>query len=192
MKINKDTIVLGLIEFNSIAVGFHALDEMVKTAPIKIIDARTICLGKYLIVFSGDLASVEYSFKKGREIGNDNIVDSLLLSVIHPEVIGAIGNVKQTENWGAIGIIETLNVTSSIKAADIAAKEGDVNIIEIRLANGFGGKSYVKMIGDLENIQAAMNSAERELEKENLLFAKTIIPQPENEIKSYYFQKPTQ
>lgn len=192
MIIDKDINVLGVLEFSSIAVGFHALDEMIKTAPINIIDARTICLGKYLIVFSGDLASVEYSFTKGVEIGNDFIVDSLMLSMVHPEVITAIGNVKQSENWGTIGILETLNVTSSIEAADIAAKEGGVTIVEIRLANGFGGKSYVKMIGDLENIQAAMNSAEDKLEQAHLLFAKTIIPQPQEEIKPFFLQKPVQ
>ncbi|MCF6366929.1 MAG: BMC domain-containing protein [Bacteroidales bacterium] len=190
MKVDKDTIVLGVLEFSSIAVGFHALDEMVKIAPVNIVDARTICFGKYLIVFSGDLASVEYSFKKGIETGKDYIVDSLLLPVIHQEVIGAIGNVKQSDNWGAIGIIETLNVTSSIRAADIAAKEGNVSIVEIRLANGFGGKSYVKMIGNLEDIQAAVASAKHELKKENSIFADTIIPQPEKEIKPFYFQKP--
>ena len=192
MIIDKDIIVLGVLEFNSIAVGFHALDEMVKTAPIIIVDARTISQGKYLIIFSGDLASVEYSFQKGTEIGSNFIVDSLILSMVHPEVIGAIGNVKQTEEWGTIGIIETLNVTSGIKAADIAAKEGGVNIVEIRLANGYGGKSYVKMIGDLENIQAAMNSATQKLELEKLLFSKTIIPQPQEEVKHFFLRKPGQ
>lgn len=188
MKIDKDTIVLGVIEFSSIAIGFNALDQMVKIAPIKIIDARTICLGKYLIVFSGDLASVEYSFKKGFETGGDFIVDKLMLPMMHPELIEAIGNIKQTEEWGTIGIIETLTVTSSIEAADIAAKESGVNIIEIRLANGFGGKSYVKMIGELENIQAAMNAATEKIEQKRLLFAQTIIPQPEKEIKSFFLK----
>ena len=188
MKIEKDTVVLGVIEFSSIAIGFSTLDEMVKIAPIKIIDARTICLGKYLIVFSGDLASVEYSYQKAEEIGHEYIVDKLMLPYIHPELIEAIGNIKQTDKWGSIGIIETKTVTSSIEAADIAAKEGGVTIVEIRLANGFGGKSYVKMIGDLENTQAAMNAATAKLEDKNLLFAKTIIPQPEKEIKSFFMK----
>ena len=188
MIIDKDTVVLGVIEFSSIAVGFNALDEMVKVAPIKIIDARTICFGKYLIVFSGDLASVEYSFKKGSEAGSDFIVDSLMLPMVHPELIEAIGNIKQTFDWGTIGIIETLTVTSSIEAADLAAKEGGVKIIEIRLANGFGGKSYVKMIGELENVQASMEAGLSKVKSKNLLFAETIIPRPQKEIKSFFIK----
>lgn len=188
MIIDKNTIVLGVIEFSSIAIGFNALDEMVKIAPIQIIDARTICQGKYLIVFSGDLASVEYSFQKGYETGDNFIVDSLMLPMIHPEVIEAIGNIKQTDDWGTIGIIETLTVTSSIEAADIAAKESDVKIIEIRLANGYGGKSYVKMIGKLEDVQASMDVAASKVISKNLLCAKTIIPQPHKEIKSFFMK----
>jgi microcompartment protein CcmL/EutN len=147
MKTDNEITVLGVLEFDSIAIGYKALDEMVKTAPVKIIDAKTICLGKFLIVFSGDVASVEYSFNKGVETGEKHLLDSLFLPMVHREVLGAFGKIKDTENWGAIGIIETKTVTSAIEAADIAAKTGGVNIIEIRLANGYGGKSYIKMIG---------------------------------------------
>ncbi len=48
--------------------------------------------------------------------------------------------------------------SSSVEAADIAAKKGGVSIVEIRLAIGFGGKSYVKMIGSLDEVEAAMES----------------------------------
>ncbi len=188
MNIDKDTIVLAILEFDSIAVGFNALDDMVKTAPVKIIDARTICFGKYLIVFSGDVASTEYSFYKGKETGGNHLVDSLFLPLVHSEIIDAVGNIKQTEKWGTIGIIETKTVTSAVEAADIAAKEGGIEIVEIRLANGFGGKSYVKMIGDLENVQAAMDAGTAKITLKNLLFAKTVIPQPEKEIKTYFLK----
>ena len=188
MKIDKNTIVPGVFEFSSLAIGFNVLDEMLKIAPIKIIDARTISSGKYLIVFSGDLASVEYSFAKGIEIGGQFVVDKLLLPMMHPELIDAIGNIKQTEDWDTLAIIETQTVTSAIQAADIAAKEGGVKIIEIRLANGYGGKSYVKMIGELENVQAAMSLAVSIMKDRGLLIAKTIIPRPEKEIKSFFFK----
>lgn len=188
MTIDKDTVVLGVIEFNSIAVGFNSLDAMIKVAPIQIIDARTISLGKYIIVFSGDLASVEYSFLKGYETGKDYIVDSLTLPTVHPEVIEAIGKVKQTEEWGTIGILETLSVTSCIEAADIAAKESEIKIVEIRLADDIGEKSFLKMIGSLESVQASMDAGSKKVKSKNLLFAQTIIPQPQKEIKAFFMK----
>jgi microcompartment protein CcmL/EutN len=180
------TVVLGALEFSSIAIGIRALDEMVKIAPIKIIEARTICPGKYLIVFSGDVASVEYSFKKGYETGKEFLVDSLFLPMIHQDVIPAIGNIVTTNTWDAIGIIETLSVVSSIEAGDIAAKVGGVKIIEVRLAIGFGGKSYVKIMGSLDAVQAAMNAGTAKAKENGKLCMETIIPQPHIEIKPYF------
>jgi microcompartment protein CcmL/EutN len=161
---------------------------MVKIAPVRIIEARTMCPGKYLIVFSGDVASVEYSFNKGFETGQDLIVDSLFLPMIHPEVMMAIGKIVVTEKWDAIGIIETLSVVSSIEAADRAAKVGGVKIIEIRLAIGFGGKSYVKLLGNLDAVQAAMEAGTAKARSKNLLCMSTLIPQPHSETKPYFMQ----
>ena len=178
--------VLGVLEFSSIAIGIQALDEIVKIAPVKIMEARTICPGKYLIVFSGDVASVEYSFNKGSETGKEYIVDSLFLPMIDPGVIKAIGNVISTDQWDAIGVIETLSVVSGIEAADAAAKAGGVQILEIRLAIGFGGKSYVKMLGSLDAIQAAMQAGTAKAMDKQQLCAQTIIPQPHREIKPFF------
>jgi microcompartment protein CcmL/EutN len=179
-------IVLGVLEYSSIAAGIKVLDQMVKTAPIRIIEARTICPGKYLIVFSGDVASVEYAFNKGCETGKDFIVDKLFLPMIHQDVIPAIGSIISSDEWNAIGIIETMSVVSSIEAADLAAKSGGVTIIEVRLAIGFGGKSYVKMIGGLDTIEAAMQAGIMKAKEKNLLCMHTIIPQPHNEIKPFF------
>jgi microcompartment protein CcmL/EutN len=181
-------VVLGALELSSIAIGIKALDEMVKIAPIQVIDARTMCPGKYLIVFSGDVASAEYSYKKGVETAQNHLVDSLFLPMIHNDVLAAIGKIVKTSQWNSIGIIETFSVISSIEAADRAAKEGGVRIIEVRLAIGFGGKSYVKMIGSLDEVQAAMEAGTQSAKAKNLLCSDVIIPQPHAEIKPFFMK----
>jgi microcompartment protein CcmL/EutN len=188
MIVENTVTVLGVLEFSSIAIGITALDEMVKIAPIKVIDARTMCPGKYLIVFSGDVASAEYSFSKGLETGEGFVVDKMLIPQIHTEVLNSIGKVVHTDTWGAVGIIETNSVASSIEAADVAAKESGVKIIEIRLAIGFGGKSYVKMIGSLNDVQASMEVGVAKVISKNQLCAKSIISQPHQEIKPFFMK----
>ena len=183
-----EVIALGALEFSSIAIGILALDEMIKIAPIRIIEARTMCPGKYLIVFSGDVASVEYSFNKGYKTGGELIIDSLFLPMIHSDVVMAIGKIVVAPEWDAIGIIETLSVVSGIEAADRAAKTGGVKIIEIRLAIGFGGKSYVKLLGSLDAVQAAMEAGTAKARSKELLFMSTLIPQPHSETKPFFMQ----
>lgn len=181
-------VVVGVLEFSSIAIGIKVLDEMVKLAPINIIEAKTMCPGKYLIVFSGDVASVEYSFNRGLEVGEKFLVDSLYLPQIHQSVVPAIGNIVDQNEWNAIGLVETLSVVSAIEAADIAAKTGDVNIIEVRIAIGFGGKSYVKMMGSLDEVQIAVDNASKALKEKNQYCMDIIIPQPHKEIKPFFIK----
>lgn len=188
MTDRKDIIVLGAIEFRSIVIGFQALDQMVKVAPIDIIDARTISAGKYLVIFSGDVASVEYAYKTGIETGGAFVVDKLFLPQVHADVIPALGDTITIEDWDTIGIIETLTIVSGIESADRAAKEGGVKIIEIRLADGYGGKSYVKMIGSLDAVQTAVEAGIEKAKEKNLFGMKTIIPQPHKEIKPFFMK----
>jgi microcompartment protein CcmL/EutN len=178
--------VVGVLEFSSIAIGIKSLDEMVKTAPIKIIEAKTICPGKYLIIFGGDVASVEFSFNKGIEIGKEYIIDTLFLPQIHQDVTPAIGNIIKIKDWDSIGIIETLSVVSAIEAADISAKVGGVKIIEVRTAIGFGGKSYIKILGELDSVQAAMEAGTEKAKSKNLFFAQSLIPRPHPEVKPFF------
>ena len=179
---------LGALEFSSIAMGILALDEMIKAAPIHILEARTICPGKYITVFSGDVASVEFSFKKGYETGKELIVDSLFLPKIHPDALNAVGKIVPVADWDAVGIIETFTVVSAIDAADRAAKTGGVKIIEVRLATGFGGKSYVKLLGSLSEVEVAMEAGTSKAKAEKLLCMATIIPQPHIETKPYFMK----
>ncbi|NVO20537.1 MAG: BMC domain-containing protein [Bacteroidetes bacterium] len=183
-----EVIALGALEFSSIAIGILALDEMVKKAPIRIIEARTICPGKYLLVFTGDVASVEFAYHKGLETASELVIDNLLLPMVHEDVVKAIGKIIFTPSWNAIGIIETLTVVSAIEAADKAAKMGGVEIVEIRLAIGFGGKSYVKMLGDLDAVQAAMEAGTSIAKDKNQLCMSTLIPHPHSETKPHFMQ----
>ena len=181
-----DLTVLGILEFSSIAVGIKSLDAMVKASPVIIVDAKTICPGKYLVVITGDVASVEYSLNAGRETGTGFLADEMFLPMVHRDVVEAIGKTQDTGDWDSIGIIETYSVVSSIEAADVAAKTGGVRIVEIRLSMGLGGKSYVKMMGDLYSVEAAMKAGTVKAERKGLLCSDIIIPKPHEDIKKYF------
>ena len=93
--------VLGVLEFNSVAVGIKALDKIVKAAPVEIVDAKTICPGKFIIIFSGDVASVDASLTAGKEVGEGYIVDELFIPNLHPQIIPAVVGVVDCKIWGA-------------------------------------------------------------------------------------------
>ncbi len=39
---------IGMIEFKTVSAGITAADQMVKTADVEIVEAQTVCPGKYI------------------------------------------------------------------------------------------------------------------------------------------------
>jgi microcompartment protein CcmL/EutN len=99
--------VLGVLEFNSIAAGIEAMDFMVKEAPISIVDAKTICPGKFLILVSGDVASVDASLTAGKRAGAGYLIDELFLPNLHEYIIPAIVGAVECDIWDAVGVVES-------------------------------------------------------------------------------------
>ena len=50
---------IAMIELNSIAKGVAVGDEMLKAASVDLVFAQTICAGKYMVMVSGDVDSVQ-------------------------------------------------------------------------------------------------------------------------------------
>ena len=59
-------ITLGFLELNSISKGILAADEMIKAADIALIAARPSCPGKYQILITGEVSSVEAALDAGQ------------------------------------------------------------------------------------------------------------------------------
>ncbi|HUT15098.1 MAG TPA: BMC domain-containing protein [Anaerolineae bacterium] len=168
---------IGLVETNSIAVGIKVGDAMVKRAPVNLLEARTVCPGKYIVLVGGDTGPVKESMAAGVETAGDSMVDRLFLPNVHVSIFPAIASAVEMEEVEALGIIETFSVASTIVAADAAAKAADVTLTEVRLANGLGGKSFVLMVGDVPNVEAAVEAGVNIIKDEGLLVRFVVIPQ---------------
>jgi microcompartment protein CcmL/EutN len=178
--------VIGVLEFNSIAVGIEAMDAMVKEAAVKIVDAKTICPGKFYIIVAGQVADVDASLTAGRSKGRGFLVDELFIPNLDPQILPAISGAVQCTEWNAIAIIESFSVVSGIVAGDLAAKEANVIIPEIRLSTGMGGKSFVKILGEIHEVEAAVQAGAAYVKKNGLLCKQVIIPRPHEDIMPYF------
>jgi microcompartment protein CcmL/EutN len=167
---------LALLEFSSIAAGIEAADAMVKRAPIDVIKAGTVQPGKYLVLIGGEVADVEESLTAGREIGGTTCVDFVYLPQVHPEVVEAIGGGRVPESKDALGIVETTTVAAAIHAADAGVKGAEVRLVEVRLADGLGGKGVVLFSGLVADVEAAVEIGVGVLEQPDLLVRRVVIP----------------
>lgn len=150
---------IGIIELNSVAAGMFTTDIMVKKASVRLLKSSPICAGKYMILINGFEADVFEAMESGLAASGNFVVDDIIIYNIHPFVAPAIVGITEIKTLGSVGILETFSVASTIIAADSAVKEADVRLIDVRLANGLGGKSYFTMTGELFDVQSAMARA---------------------------------
>lgn len=172
-------IAIGMIELTSIAKGIEVADYMVKAAQVDVIKCSTICPGKYVIIVAGDTGNVQASMKEGEACSEHFLVDTLLISNIHPQVIPAIAMTNTVEKKGAIGVLEYYSVASAILAADEAVKAANITLIEVRIGYAIGGKGFVTMCGDVGDVRAAVEAAKNSTD---LLVNAVVIPRPDPKI----------
>ena len=173
---------LALVEFSSIAVGIRTADAMVKRAPIEVIKTGTVQPGNYLVLIGGLVADVEESLAAGREMGAKAVVDYVYLPQVHPEVVDAVGGGRVPQAVDAVGVIETTTVAAAIHAADAGIKGAEVHLIEVRLADGLGGKGIVLFSGLVADVEVAVEIGVGVLEQPGLLVQQVVIPQLHPEI----------
>jgi microcompartment protein CcmL/EutN len=168
---------LALVEFASIAVGMQAADAMVKRAPIDVIKSGTVHNGKYLVLVGGQVADVQESLAAGRQVGGTEVIDFVLLPHVHPDVVETIGGARTPQAVDALGVIETTTVAAAIHAADAGIKGAAVRLVEVRLADGLGGKGIVLFSGLVADVEAAVQIGLSVLERPDLLVREVVIPQ---------------
>lgn len=148
---------VALLEFSSVAAGIVAGDAMVKRAPVDSVVAGTVQPGHYLVLVSGDVASVEEAVDAARA-ATPSMLDEVVLPDIHPDVVAAVRGERVT-GGDALGIVETTTVASLLRAADRGVKGAGVTLREIHLADGLGGKAYVLFGGTVSDVEAAVEIA---------------------------------
>jgi len=147
---------LALIDFSSIAVGIESADAMIKRAQLDVIRTGTVQPGRYLVLVGGTVAEVQESLATGRSVGGESVLDQVFLPHVHPDVVTAIGGTRAETPRDAVGVIETSTVAAAIHAADAGIKGAEVRLLEIRMADGLGGKGIVLYSGAVADVEAAV------------------------------------
>ncbi len=169
---------LGLIEVASVARGMVVADAMVKKALITLVQANPVTPGKYVVVIAGGEEEVSQSMDIGLELASDTLVDSLYLPKADSQLAPAIATQQvQVDEVQALGILETFSVASCVLAGDRAVKGAMVQLVQMRLARGLGGKAFFVLTGQLHQVEAGVEAG-RGIIHDGMLPTSEIIPRP--------------
>jgi microcompartment protein CcmL/EutN len=171
-----------MIETMSVPLGIQAGDAMLKAAGVELVTSQAACAGKYIVIVEGETAAVHAAVEAGKASAGSALVDSLLIPGIHEQVAPAIGATAEINRINALGIMESYSMCAAIQAADAAVKAAAVELIEVRLGRGLGGKAFVLFTGEVAAVRAAVDAAEALEEVQGMLGASAVIPSPHKKI----------
>jgi bacterial microcompartment shell protein len=166
---------IALIELGSIAAGTFAADKMVKRAHVQLMRAGTVHPGKYLILVGGGTAEVEESYRAGIDAAQNEILDEVLLPDVHPRVVKALDGARSFNGHDSLVVLETSTVAAIVRATDAAVKGAQVELAELRLGNGLGGRGVAVLTGELTDVEAAAEIATRSLAGRNVTLCHSIV-----------------
>lgn len=173
---------IAMLEYTTVAAGMRAADEMVKTAEVELIDAQVVCPGKYISLIRGDLSAVKAAMESARNSSNGKLIDSFVLGNPHESIFPAIYGTTEVDNPKALGVLETFSAASIIVAADVAAKTAEVKLIELRIAKGMCGKSYMTLTGEVAAVEASVEAAKRAVSKNGMFLDSEVIANPDKKM----------
>ncbi|MFN0243959.1 MAG: BMC domain-containing protein [Planctomycetota bacterium] len=171
---------IGVLELCSVARGVEVADAVLKEARVELLFATPVQPGKYVMLFTGGVQDVAASARRGAELAGPDLVDQLVLPQVHEQVVPMLKRKggKINGRLDAVGIIETMTVASTIQAADTALKTATVDLIDLRIANGLGGKSFFTVTGEVSDVRASVMAGARRAQESGQLARDVVIPRP--------------
>jgi microcompartment protein CcmL/EutN len=173
---------LALVELPTVVLGIRVADAMAKRVAFDVLRAGTVQPGRYLVLVGGSVASVTEGVAAAREITEGRHLDLLFLPLVARPVVDAMIGTRAKVDAEALGIVETKTVAATLAAADAAVKGANVDIVEIHLADGLGGKGYALLAGAVSDVEAAIEVGSRASGVAEQLIDTATIAQLQSEI----------
>lgn len=153
---------LSMLAFDTVPAGLRALDALVKEAPVQVLARGTVQPGLYLVLIGGEVEPVERAFAKACQVSGEAVRDSVLLPYAEERIVPALLDHKL--RWPAPGdtlaVVQTAVPPTLLRAVDAALKGAQVDLIELRVAEGLGGQSLATLWGETHDVQAAIALAD--------------------------------
>lgn len=171
---------VGLLELCSVARGVEVADAVLKQAEVELLFSAPVHPGKYALLFTGTVEDVRSSLRRGEELAGADLVDKLHIPQIHEQLIPGLRRRGEpiVGVLDAVGVVETTTIASAIVACDLALKTANVDLLDLRIANGLGGKSFFTVTGVVSDVRAAVVAGARFAQEHGLLAREVVIPRP--------------
>jgi microcompartment protein CcmL/EutN len=178
---------IGLLELSSVARGVEVADGVLWEARVELLFSTPVQPGKYVLLFTGSVVDVRSAVRRGAELCGSDLVDQLLIPQLHEQVLPILRRRGGRVNGAldAVGIVETTTVASAISACDLALKTASVDLLDLRIANGLGGKSFFTLTGEVSDVRSSVSAGARSASERGYLAREVVIARPHPDLARY-------
>lgn len=170
---------IGLLELCSVARGLEVADAILWESEIELLFAEPVHPGKYVMLFTGSVEDLRSAVRTGVEMAGSDLVDQLLIPQVHEQVEHGLRRRGRLDGQiDALGVVETTTVASAVLAADAALKTATVDLLELRIANGLGGKSFFTLTGEVSDVRSSVAAGASLAQERGLLAREVVIAKP--------------
>jgi microcompartment protein CcmL/EutN len=177
---------IAAIELNCVPRGIEVANAILWEADIEMLFSEPVQPGKYIMLFTGSVQSLEAALRMGTEVAGSSLEDSLLIPQVHEQVAIGLRRVgKINGSLDALGVIQTSSVCSAVLAADTALKTAAVDLLELRIANGLGGNSFFTLTGEVSDVSSAVMAGAKNAQERGALMRDVVIPRPHGDLVGF-------
>ncbi len=170
---------IGVVEFSSIGKGIESLDAMLKCADVSVVDSKMVCIGKYFVVITGEVAAVTDSLNAGKEIAGSFVIGAKVIPSVAEGVLEKINAVLVKDGIQSLGILETRDLSYGLYGANYIKKSSSVDLLRVSMSLGLGGKCIVLFTGDVASVQNALDVAVEKIGENSKIISAVAIPSPD-------------
>ena len=183
---------LAMLQIADVPRGLRALDALAKEAPVTVLRAGTVQCGHWLVAFGGEVEATERSFDRARAAARGAVIDQVLLPDAEPRIAPAFRDavVRWPAPGDTLGVVQSTSCPTLLAAVDGALKGARVELVELRIAEGLGGKALATLWGEVHDVEAAIEIAcekiARQVERGRVgpdAATTTVIPNADDEVR---------
>jgi microcompartment protein CcmL/EutN len=177
---------LAMLLLGDIPPGLFVLDALAKEADVEVLQTGTIHCGRYLILFGGEVGPVERAWRRALDTAGPQVVDEVLLPHAEARLLPAVraGAIRWPAPGDTLGVLQAATPPVLVRAVDAALKGTLVDLVELRVGDGIGGKAIASLWGETHDMVAAVDLARASFERAGAQGASTaVIPRADPAIR---------
>ena len=158
----RDGPALAMLDVADVPPALLAVDLLAKEAFVRVHRAGTVQPGRYLILFGGDPEAVRRSMLRASSGAGEALRDAVLLADAEPRILPAIteGALRWPAPGDALGALQHESSPTMLRAVEAALKGAEVELVQLRVADGLGGRAVALVWGLDHDVEAAIEHAE--------------------------------